>query len=99
MQYYGLRHDVWGLGIVAYFLFAGHFPWDGETDVDICDAIIKEDLNIESLKDRKVDSKIIECINGMLLKDKNKRFTIRQVMSHKMFEAFHRQEKGVLDYY
>ena len=94
-KYYGLRHDVWGLGIISYFLFAGQFPWDGENDLEICDAIIKEDLNIELLKDRKVDSKIIDCINGMLLKDPSKRLTIRQVMSHKMFETFHRKEKEV----
>ena len=94
-EYYGLRHDVWGLGIITYFLFAGLFPWNGENELEICDAIIKEDLDLEPLKDRKVDSKIIECINGMLSKYKNKRLTIRQVMSHKMFEAFHRKEKEV----
>jgi serine/threonine protein kinase len=96
-KYYGLRHDVWGLGIITYFLFAGKFPWDGENDLDICEAIQKTPLDLDVLKKRKVDSKIIDCIHGMLLKDPSKRLTIRQVMSHKMFKAFHKEENKVLE--
>lgn len=97
-KYYGLRHDVWGLGIITYFLFAGEFPWDGETDVDICESIIKDDLNLDLMKKRKIDSKIIDCIHGMLLKDPSKRLTIRQVMAHKAFLSFHKEEAKVKYY-
>ena len=97
-KYYGLRHDVWGLGIITYFLFAGEFPWDGETDVDICESIIKDDLNLDIMKKRKVDSKIIDCIHGMLLKDPSKRLTIKQVMAHKAFVSFHKEEAKVKYY-
>jgi serine/threonine protein kinase len=94
-KYYGLRHDVWGLGILTYFLFAGQFPWDGENYIKTCDAIQKEPLNLDILKKRKVSSKIIDCIQGMLLKDPSKRLTIKQVMSHKMFQVFHKQDDKV----
>jgi serine/threonine protein kinase len=96
-KYYGLRHDVWGLGILSYFLFAGQFPWNGENDLEICDAIQKEKLDLDILKKRKVDSKIIDCIRGMLTKDPSKRLTIRQVMAHKMFQAFHKQGDQVTE--
>lgn len=94
-KYYGLRHDVWGLGVLTYFLFAGKFPWDGENDIEICEAIIKNDLDLDCLRKRKVDSKIIDCIHGMLLKDPSKRLTIRQAMNHNMFKAFHKEEQKV----
>ena len=94
-KYYGLRHDVWGLGILTYFMFAGEFPWDGENNIEICESIMKKDLDLDILRKRKVDSKIIDCIHGMLLKDPSKRLTIRQVMGHKMFTAFHKEEEKV----
>ena len=98
-KYYGLRHDVWGLGVLAYFLFAGQFPWDGENDKEICDHIQNKPLNMDILKERRVDMKIIDCIQGMLLKDPSKRLTIRQVMTHKMFQAFHKQDDKVREFY
>jgi serine/threonine protein kinase len=79
-------------------MFAGKFPWDGENDIEICDNIIKTDLDLDILKKRKVDSKIIDCIHGMLLKNPSKRLTIRQVMNHKMFTAFHKEEEKVKSY-
>jgi calcium-dependent protein kinase len=93
--YYGLRHDVWGLGVLAYFLFAGEFPFDGETTADICDMIISEEPNWDALKLRRVDSKIILLIKGMLIKDPSKRMTIRQVMSHELFQFLEKEDLKV----
>ena len=84
-KYYGLRHDCWGLGILAYFLFAGVFPFEGETDLDICEKITNCEPDWDILRQRKVPENIIEWIKKLLLKDPNLRATIRQAMNSKIW--------------
>ena len=91
-KYYGLRHDVWGLGVLAFFLFAGKFPFDGETDMEICEDILKNEPDWETLIKRKVDPKIIKLIKGMLIKKAGSRFTIRQAMGSKVFKYLEQEE-------
>ena len=100
-KYYGLRHDVWGLGIISFFLFAGVFPFEGSNSAEICKKILYDEPDWDILYKRNVDPKIIELIQFMLLKDPNKRATIRQVMNNKIFSIFHKQEKlvGPIDIY
>lgn len=49
-KYYGLRHDVWGLGILCYYLFCGKFPFS----LDKIDKISKQ---ISSRKSQQFDLK------------------------------------------
>ena len=94
-KYYGLRHDVWGMGVLAFFLFSGKFPFKGETNKNTFDDILNKSPDWELLKDRRIDSKIILLIRGMLEKDKNKRLTIRQVMNNTLFRYLSEQELKV----
>ena len=96
-KYYGLRHDVWGLGVISYFLFAGKFPFEGEADPDICEKVLNEEPDWKILNDRKVDSKIIKLIHGMLIKNPSMRLTIRQVMNNKLFEILEKEERKVIN--
>lgn len=93
-KYYGLRHDVWGLGVLSYFLFSGNFPFDGEDETNICDQILNKQPNFEILHSRGIDSKIIQLIEGMLLKDPNKRLTIRKVMDNKIFKILQKDNQS-----
>jgi serine/threonine protein kinase len=84
--YYGLRHDVWGLGILTYFLFCGNFPYDGETDEEISEKIKNEEPDWEIFYKRHLNPKIISFMQGMLIKEPGKRFTIKQAMASPIFE-------------
>ena len=84
-KYYGLRHDVWGLGVLAFFLFTGHFPFNGENDFKICENILYSEPDWSLLGKRKIDLVIIQLIQEMLIKDPNERITIRNVMKYKIF--------------
>ena len=100
-KYYGLRHDVWGLGVVAFFLFAGFFPFDGEDDHEICDKVLNVEPNWKPLYKRKVDLKIIELLKSMLTKNPSLRITIRKAMDSKVFKILDKDKKLVtyLDYF
>ena len=94
-EYYGLRHDVWGLGILTYFLFSGRFPFDEDTDEDNIKRILNKEPDWGLLRKKKLDPRIIELIKTMLIKEPGKRATIRQIMSNKLFEFVEKTEPKV----
>lgn len=94
-DYYGLRHDVWGLGVLTYFLFSGQFPFSGTSDAEVCENILKSAVDWAPFKNRIVDSKIGELVKGMLAKNPSRRLTIRQVMSHGLFRFLEKEESKV----
>lgn len=91
-KYYGLRHDVWGLGVLSFLLLAGKFPFTGENDSETCQQILEEEPDWNFLHERKISKTIIKLIQGMLHKDPNKRLTIRQVMNSKVFSMLDKNE-------
>ena len=95
-KYYGLRHDVWGLGVVAFFMFAGFFPFDGADDHEICKKILKDEPDWETLYKRKIDPKIVELIKSMLIKNPSLRVTIRKAMADKVFQILDKDDKLVI---
>jgi serine/threonine protein kinase len=94
-EYYGLRHDVWGLGILCYVLFAGKFPFTGDDIHEICESVLNDEPDFNILKDRGVDTKIVLMIQEMLIKDPSKRSTIREVMANKIFSILKLEESKV----
>jgi serine/threonine protein kinase len=84
-EYYGLRHDVWGLGVFTFFLFSGTFPFEGVSPGDTCDKVLNSEPDWSCFKERKIDNSIIKLIKGMLIKDPNKRLTIREIMKYHLF--------------
>lgn len=94
-QYYGLRHDVWGLGILSFFLFSGRFPFDEDSDEDNKKKILEAEPNWKLLEKRKLDPRILGLVQGMLIKDPSKRMTIRQVMANPLFEYMEKTEPKV----
>jgi serine/threonine protein kinase len=94
-QYYGLRHDVWGLGILSFFLFSGRFPFDEDSDEENKKRILEKDPDWTLLHNRNLDDRIIRLLQGMLEKDPGKRLTIKQVMANKLFQFMEKTESKV----
>lgn len=94
-KYYGLRHDVWGLGVFSYFLLSGKFPFSSPKIPSLCDKIIKEEPDWGVLRRRNIDKKIINLIKGMLLKDPDERWTIREIMRSPVFKYLKKHKKKV----
>lgn len=94
-KYYGLRHDVWGLGILSYFLFSGRFPFDEDTDEDNIKRILNKEPDWGMLEKKKLDKRIIDLVKGMLIKEPGKRLTIRQIMASKLFEFVEKTDSKV----
>lgn len=67
----------------------------GETTEEICKKILNDTPDFEIFKERRVDSKILLLVKGMLIKEPSKRLTIRQVMAHELFQFLEKEEQKV----
>ena len=79
-QQYGFRTDVWGLGVLAYFLFAGKFPFTGRNDIELIRNIKYSEPDWMIFTDRDISIKIVKLIKNMLAKNSLKRFTMEKVI-------------------
>jgi serine/threonine protein kinase len=38
-KYYSVKSDIWSIGVLAYRMITGQFPWDGSTTKELLRAI------------------------------------------------------------
>lgn len=70
---YGLKVDIWAMGVIMYGLLDGRFPFKDENDIK----------KKEPKFPKRVHPDCEDYIKGMLAKDENKRLDSQQVMNHK----------------
>lgn len=74
---YGLKVDVWAVGIVMFGLFSGKFPFKGEPEIK----------NKEIVVNTRAPRPASELLLAILTKDEKKRFTAQQAVDHPWFAA------------
>lgn len=70
---YGLKVDIWAVGVIMYGLLDGRFPFKDENDIK------KKDPKFP----KRVHADCEDWIRGMLAKDENKRLSADELMDHK----------------
>ncbi|RHY90188.1 hypothetical protein DYB35_006237 [Aphanomyces astaci] len=76
---YGPQVDVWSLGVVAYVLLSGAFPFSGSTQTDLFDAI---QVGIIDMPDVSAPAK--HFISNMLTVDLTQRYAAPEVVSSQL---------------
>ncbi len=82
-QRYGLKADIWSLGVVLHLILSSSFPFYHKDIVQIKKLTVQAELDLE--KDSylsKMSAEAKNLIEGMLTKDPKKRLSIQQVLSH-----------------
>mmetsp|Transcript_73089 Transcript_73089/g.127849 ORF Transcript_73089/g.127849 Transcript_73089/m.127849 type:complete len:777 (-) Transcript_73089:48-2378(-) len=74
---YGLKVDIWAMGVIMYGLLDGRFPFKDENDIK------KKDPKFP----KRVHADCEDYIRGMLAKDETKRLSAEDVMAHKWLTA------------
>merc|ERR1719352_1956287 len=69
---YGLKVDVWAMGVIMYGLLDGRFPFKDENDIK------KKEPKIP----KRIHPDCEDYIRGMLHKDENKRLSADEVVKH-----------------
>ena len=69
MKNYNKKCDVWSAGIILYILLCGFPPFDGESDDDIMDTILKEDVLFDGPEWENISPEAISFLKKLLAKN------------------------------
>ena len=65
--------DIWAAGVIAFYLFSGgNYPFDGETQEELCHEIVNSEPDWESL-DESTSPLVKRFIQACLTKDPERR--------------------------
>ena len=92
---YNEKCDIWACGVIFYILLCGYPPFNGDTDDDIYDAILKGKFQFPEEDWDQVSDDAKDLIKKMLRKDVKKRLSALETMEHVWFKKH--QEKGTYD--
>lgn len=84
---YDFKFDMFSCGVILYTMVCGEFPFNGTTIKQIGNAIRKKEPNYNHPNIQRCSPELTDLIQGLLAKDKTKRFTIDQAMNHPWFTA------------
>ncbi|XVF62859.1 hypothetical protein PTKIN_Ptkin09bG0042300 [Pterospermum kingtungense] len=79
---YGEKVDVWSCGVVLYIMLAGFPPFNGETVVEIFEAVMRGNLRFPIRFFQSVSPAVKDLLRKMLCKDVSRRFSAEQVLRH-----------------
>lgn len=76
--------DIWALGCMLYAMVLGVMPFNGETEDDIANAILKKKVKFETEKPLSKEFK--DLIDKILTKDPEKRISMFDLQNHPWME-------------
>ncbi|CAI2367382.1 unnamed protein product [Moneuplotes crassus] len=79
--YFPEKVDVWGCGIILYFLLTGKHPFANFNK----EAMYKNILNGKIKPHRSINNRVERLLKGIFNVDQNKRFTLEDIREHEWF--------------
>lgn len=85
VKFSGYKIDIWSSGVTLYSITTGKYPFDGENIYRLIDNISKGQFTIPD----DLEETLQDLLTGMLRKDPNQRFTLKQIKDHPWFRRRH----------
>ncbi len=89
---YDEKCDVWSCGIILYILLYGYPPFNGNTNVEIFQAIQNQNPIFTGEEWEDITSEAKDLIKLMLKKNPNERWSAEQCLKHKWFKMLEDNE-------
>ena len=97
---YGYESDVWSIGIMLYFSIAMEYPFEGDSDEELFQAIQEKELKFAPAEAwEKIPKDLKDLIDKMLKKDPISRINIESIPIHSAFKNITKYEdkEGLTD--
>ena len=78
--FYGEECDIWSLGVIAFLLLWGYFPFEGSNLVEIYENIQRNEVRFEESQWELVSQEAKDLILNCLNKDKNSRISAEDAL-------------------
>lgn len=78
-RFHGFKVDVWASGITLFNMTTGLYPYEGENIYILFENIATKELTVPP----ELDDLLTEYLNGLLNKNADERFSVKQCQEHK----------------
>ena len=78
---YNQKCDIWSAGVILYAILSGCFPFEGDTDKEIFNAIKNKKYQFHEEEWKNISKEAKDLIKHMLV-DEDKRYSAEEVLNH-----------------
>lgn len=94
---YGFEADMWSIGVIAYVLLSGDYPWSGDSGL-MCQEIAAGKVNFNKNKEvwQSLSPAAVDFISQLIVLDPRARLTAEQALQHPWLDSVQpsRSSKG-----
>jgi len=83
---YGVKCDIWSLGVIMYILLSGYLPFGGNGAAEVFEKVQEGEYSFSQKEWNKVSDEAKDLINHMLEVDTKKRYSAEKCLKHKWFK-------------
>ena len=85
---YNEKCDTWSVGVILYMFLVGKPPFNGSSSAEIVESIKTKNYDETNQKFITRSEEVRDLIKHLLEKDKNKRLSAKEALSHDWFKKF-----------
>ena len=80
-KYNGMLGDIWSCGIILYVMICGYLPFDGKSNADLFDKILKCKVKYP----KNIDKNALNLLKNILVNNPDKRINLEKIKKHQFY--------------